>query len=447
MRKLLSGTDIVANPHINSKIRVWKKEYSALSDLLSKSGIGWNSTTNTIDVLDETVWDAQKKPYYESWLDIFGKDRATREHAADPIDIVNELMRNETEEEGEIGMKIDAEMKDNGQVAGDASVCKPSGSGLNTIKGKKRKGLPSEMALLVDTLGEFMKSTADSFNSLANRMVPELEVKVARTPLNDLMKCIPGGRAPNNEGKPTLEETVAAYIARSDQRMGKFEEQLRGLSGLPNQLKNLEFQIGQVASSSQTRDQGKFPSTTEVNPKEHCKAITLRSGTSYKEPSLPQEGKAEKKEEHEGKSEEFIIADAREAMEKEVRVPKWRKAREERMIKEEANVKLDDHGGVLRQGGKQFKKMLWKVIGKMTYRKGMGDRSTFHWRLIDEKAQRVSSSKVEKQFKKMLWKVIGKMTYRKGMGDRSTFHWWLIDEKAQRLKCNGKEDRYPWPFR
>ncbi|KAL8464959.1 hypothetical protein ACS0TY_034448 [Phlomoides rotata] len=192
MRKLLSGTDIVANPHINSKIRVWKKEYSALSDLLSKSGIGWNSTTNTIDVLDETVWDAQKKPYYESWLDIFGKDRATREHAADPIDIVNELMRNETEEEGEIGMKIDAEMKDNGQVAGDASVCKPSGSGLNTIKGKKRKGLPSKMALLVDTLGEFMKSTADSFNSLANRMVPELEVKVARTPLNDLMKCIPG---------------------------------------------------------------------------------------------------------------------------------------------------------------------------------------------------------------------------------------------------------------
>ncbi|KAL8545511.1 hypothetical protein ACS0TY_005602 [Phlomoides rotata] len=40
MRKLLVGTDIVANPHINSKIHVWKKEYGALSDLLSKSGIG-----------------------------------------------------------------------------------------------------------------------------------------------------------------------------------------------------------------------------------------------------------------------------------------------------------------------------------------------------------------------------------------------------------------------
>ncbi|KAL8511208.1 hypothetical protein ACS0TY_017870 [Phlomoides rotata] len=73
--------------------------------------------------------------------------------------------------------------------------------------------------------------------------------------------------------------------------MGKIEEQLRSLSGLPNQLKNLEFQIGQVASSSQTRDQGKFPSTTEVNPREHCKAITLRSGTNYKGPSIPQQNK------------------------------------------------------------------------------------------------------------------------------------------------------------
>ncbi|KAL8536900.1 hypothetical protein ACS0TY_012179 [Phlomoides rotata] len=51
MRKLLPSTDLVANPHINSKIHVWKKEYGSLSDLLSKSGIGWNSTTQTINAL------------------------------------------------------------------------------------------------------------------------------------------------------------------------------------------------------------------------------------------------------------------------------------------------------------------------------------------------------------------------------------------------------------
>ncbi|KAL8521082.1 hypothetical protein ACS0TY_011577 [Phlomoides rotata] len=61
MCKLLPGTDIIANPHINSKIHIWKKEYSALSDLLSKSGIGWNSTTSMIDVEDESVWDSCKR--------------------------------------------------------------------------------------------------------------------------------------------------------------------------------------------------------------------------------------------------------------------------------------------------------------------------------------------------------------------------------------------------
>ncbi|KAL8513992.1 hypothetical protein ACS0TY_013198 [Phlomoides rotata] len=64
MKKLLPGTDLVANPHINSKIHVWMKDYSALSDLLSKSGIGWNDSTHTIDVFNEDVWEAKKKENY-----------------------------------------------------------------------------------------------------------------------------------------------------------------------------------------------------------------------------------------------------------------------------------------------------------------------------------------------------------------------------------------------
>ncbi|KAL8459958.1 hypothetical protein ACS0TY_031746 [Phlomoides rotata] len=113
MRKLLTGTDIVVNPHINSKLHVWKKEYSALSDLLSKSGIGWNSTTSMIDVEHEDIWDTCRRadpqvkgiryktwPYYSSWIEIFGKDRATGENAIDPIDLVNDLLRSNGQEQG-----------------------------------------------------------------------------------------------------------------------------------------------------------------------------------------------------------------------------------------------------------------------------------------------------------------------------------------------------------
>ncbi|KAL8464682.1 hypothetical protein ACS0TY_034259 [Phlomoides rotata] len=59
--------------------------------------------------------------------------------------------------------------------------------------------------------------------------------------------------------------------------------------------------MGQLASTvGEQHQRGKFPSTTETNPKEHCKAIKLRSGTKYDGPSNPldeEENVQEEKEE------------------------------------------------------------------------------------------------------------------------------------------------------
>ncbi|KAL8520761.1 hypothetical protein ACS0TY_011348 [Phlomoides rotata] len=117
----------------------------------------------------------------------------------------------------------------------------------------------------------------------------------------------------------------------------------------------MEYQLGQVASSSQTREKEKFPSTTEVNPREHCNAITLRSGANYEGPSMPQEDDDEVKvQEQESKSEEFELVDVRDDLKekeekkeepkKDVWVPKWRRAREEREPKEDKNVKFNKWG-------------------------------------------------------------------------------------------------------
>ncbi|KAL5734310.1 hypothetical protein ACOSP7_032171 [Xanthoceras sorbifolium] len=43
-------------------------------------------------------------------------------------------------------------------------------------------------------------------------------------------------------------------------------------------IQKLEVQIGQIARDTQNRAHGPLPSNTELNPNEHCKAITLRSG-------------------------------------------------------------------------------------------------------------------------------------------------------------------------
>ncbi|KAL8507750.1 hypothetical protein ACS0TY_018336 [Phlomoides rotata] len=195
MKKLLPGTDLVVNPHINSKIHVWKKEYGALSDLLSKSGICWNDSTHTIDVFNEDVWEAKKRadpqvktmrykswPYYGQWLDIFGKDRATGEHIMDPIDTVNDLVRNKE--------PIASEPVE-GQVE-NTFACDKSEVEEKTIKGKKRKVADSELGAFVETIGELIKSNDQTFNSLAQHIGPGQEAKITRKSLNEIVRGIPG---------------------------------------------------------------------------------------------------------------------------------------------------------------------------------------------------------------------------------------------------------------
>ena len=51
-------------------------------------------------------------------------------------------------------------------------------------------------------------------------------------------------------------------------------------------IRNLEVQIGQLLSMLTERTVGTLPSNTITNPKEHVKAILLRSGRTYEEPKV-----------------------------------------------------------------------------------------------------------------------------------------------------------------
>ncbi|XP_052185205.1 uncharacterized protein LOC127796840 [Diospyros lotus] len=63
------------------------------------------------------------------------------------------------------------------------------------------------------------------------------------------------------EKKPNLEDMMAKFINSIEARM-----------------QSLETQIGQLAQAISERPQGDLPSNTKKNPREHVKAITLRSG-------------------------------------------------------------------------------------------------------------------------------------------------------------------------
>ncbi|KAL0292200.1 UNVERIFIED_CONTAM: hypothetical protein Sangu_3256000 [Sesamum angustifolium] len=97
LNKACPNSGLKAEPHISSKIHVWKKTYGCINDMMGRSGFGWCQTTNTIDVKDD-VFDNFAKidsfaktlryksfPYYAQWCEVFGKDRATGERGFDPI--------------------------------------------------------------------------------------------------------------------------------------------------------------------------------------------------------------------------------------------------------------------------------------------------------------------------------------------------------------------------
>ncbi|XP_073025060.1 uncharacterized protein [Primulina eburnea] len=67
-------------------------------------------------------------------------------------------------------------------------------------------------------------------------------------------------------------------------------------------MKSLETQIGQLANALKDQNRGQFPSNTEVNPREQCKAVTLRSGKEIGIPEPTEESVEITVEEDEGKS-------------------------------------------------------------------------------------------------------------------------------------------------
>ncbi|XP_073129616.1 uncharacterized protein [Henckelia pumila] len=84
------------------------------------------------------------------------------------------------------------------------------------------------------------------------------------------------------EGKASLEDVVSTFVTESNKRMSRTETRMDSMEthmcSLGAMMKSMETQIGQLAHALKDQNQGQFPSNTEVNPKEQCKAVELRSG-------------------------------------------------------------------------------------------------------------------------------------------------------------------------
>ena len=69
-------------------------------------------------------------------------------------------------------------------------------------------------------------------------------------------------------------------------------------------IHNLEVQMGQLANSLSTRNQGILSRNTEKNPIEYVKAITLKSETEVQRPKGTMENEEKNKEEEKEREDE-----------------------------------------------------------------------------------------------------------------------------------------------
>ncbi|KAH6793828.1 hypothetical protein C2S52_004305 [Perilla frutescens var. hirtella] len=201
MLQALPGTDLKAEPHINSKIHVWRKNYASLSTMVSRSGFGWNDSTHTIEVDNDQIWENYVKtdsnartmrykpwPFYKDWCEIFGKDRATGEHAEAFADIVQDLLHKSQEspytsndneydpftylnEESEAALD---DMSIHGEGTGSSAKVTSKG------KGKKRKAVDSLDDRFIDLMTTFCEKTDSRLGELAKRIGFEHDASMSR---------------------------------------------------------------------------------------------------------------------------------------------------------------------------------------------------------------------------------------------------------------------------
>ncbi|KAK3193621.1 hypothetical protein Dsin_024931 [Dipteronia sinensis] len=91
---ILPNCSLRSTPHIESKLKTWKKQYELIYDMINTSGFGWNGVRKCVEVDSNEAWHSyvhhhkqievwidKPFPLYERLANIFGKDRATEKTA------------------------------------------------------------------------------------------------------------------------------------------------------------------------------------------------------------------------------------------------------------------------------------------------------------------------------------------------------------------------------
>ncbi|XP_073039123.1 uncharacterized protein [Primulina eburnea] len=202
------NTDLRGNPHINSKIQVWKRTHGSLLTMLSRSGIGWNETEKRIEATDES-WDSFVKadssvrtwryktwPYFPDWCEIFGNDRATGQHAESFAEALQGVLNmsddNDNLPKDNFGpTNMFHETEEAGESMSVSNAPSVNKVGTKSKNNRKRKKHSEGEQLFIDAINNFTEMSRSTMNEFVKRIGVEYDVLNATKDVFDVLESIP----------------------------------------------------------------------------------------------------------------------------------------------------------------------------------------------------------------------------------------------------------------
>ncbi|KAK4722186.1 hypothetical protein R3W88_012419 [Solanum pinnatisectum] len=217
LRERHPESGLKGEPHVDSKLKFWKRSYASLSLLKGRSGLGFQYSDRTIIIDDPKEWDkflkdepgasnmnTKKWPLFADWEEIFGKDRTTWRTCRGPFGSFLGFLINanddEYEDESSHGPNApteEAENTDTGhnftqttenEYAGGSprehtgpsekqgKYAKTSSSSVNEKeKGKKRKRVVEDVnETFLKSMAEVMKSFTESQDKRIGSLIDKI---------------------------------------------------------------------------------------------------------------------------------------------------------------------------------------------------------------------------------------------------------------------------------
>ncbi|KAL0411287.1 UNVERIFIED_CONTAM: hypothetical protein Slati_3718400 [Sesamum latifolium] len=213
-------SNIRAKPHIISKLHVWKKQYSILVTMMTKSGLGWDDSRCMVTVDDDNAWEDYVKtdptakgmrykswPFFPAWSEIFGKDQAqggrTLQPPPPPTKDPGIEQPQDTQDcyvptaewnpdTGFVGQEEDPPLSYNLNV--DPTMNSSSATKRTETSSKKRKAHESwpEIPQLVSMVTNFCDTANTRLGSLTRVLEKEFGDPNQRVTILDAVKQLPG---------------------------------------------------------------------------------------------------------------------------------------------------------------------------------------------------------------------------------------------------------------